>query len=280
MITLPKIFNNGKETILIDTDMLIFRFASRNEYVIDFETQETFGLYKYQKDNPNHIIFSDLETAKIEIIDFIKSIEDYTGIPTIQTVSSPNNWRKEFCKTYKGNRQKTLRPSILGGLRQHIKDTLETLEIDRLEADDILGIYGTQYDNCIISSGDKDMLQIVSEHYDWTKRVFFKVEDNEARRFYYKQILVGDVADNYKGLISFGEAKSDKLLDKATEHYMNYCNKVEDNSVEVKRIDHFYIEHIIKAFKDKGMTMEYLNSQMVLAKILKEPKIRTRMIKY
>jgi len=258
--------------LLLDTDMLIFKIASRNEFVLDFETQETFGLYKYNENNPNHIIVNTLETALAEFDNSHKQFEDDTGMFIVHCLSSKNNFRKNFYSEYKSNRTQR-RPTILKDIREHVYKKYPYLEKDTLEADDLLGIYGSNFKEVTIASGDKDMKQIICNQYNWDTKEFFYVNKEDALKFFYKQVLIGDPVDGYKGLIGIGSVKADKILEKAEEHYINYCNKIEDNTQKKRILESFYLEHIINEYKIKKMTMEYLNIQMVMAKILTEDKL-------
>ena len=266
------------EMLLLDTDMIIFKIASRNEYVLDFETNEKLGLYKYDEKNPNHIIHNTLDTAIQELEDYHEELEDRTGMFLVHCLSSKNNFRKNFYPVYKSNRTQR-RPSILKDLREYVIKRFPYLEKDTYEADDLLGIYGTNYDFVTIASGDKDMKQIVTKQYDWKEHKFFNVEQEEATRFYYKQILIGDPVDGYKGLPSCGDVKSEKILDKAEEHYINYCNKIEDNTKVKRNLESFYMEHILNEYKKKEMSLKYLNIQMVMANILKVDYIDLELLK-
>lgn len=258
--------NLGKRILLLDTDMIIFRFASRNEFVLNFNEEHTGYLYIYKEDNPNMFIHSNLELAKEEIKQYLKQIEEETGLFVVNAISSKSNFRKDFYKEYKANRTGR-RPSILEKLREYVIDNFPSIQKEGYEADDLLGIFGMNH-NAIISSGDKDMLQIPCDQYNWDTKEFFTISENDAIRFYYKQILLGDSVDNYKGLTGVGDKKAEKILEKAEEHYINYCNKIEDNTQHKRTLESFYLEHIVEEYKKKEMSDGYLNIQMVMAKIL------------
>lgn len=271
-----KYLETGK-ILMLDSDMLIFKIASRNEFVLDFENNKVLGLYKYDENNPNHIIINTLDTAIEEFREVHNTLQENTKMFVVHCLSSKNNFRKNFFPEYKSNRTQR-RPSILKDLRDNIYKSFNYLEKDTLEADDLLGINGYNNSNVYIASGDKDMKQINCNQYNWETNEFFYIDKESSLKFFYKQVLIGDPVDGYKGLIGIGDKKADKILEKAEEHYINYCNKIEDNTQKKRVLESFYLEHIINEYLAKKNTLEYLNIQMVMAKILTEDKINTNLL--
>lgn len=66
---------------------------------------------------------------------------------------------------------------------------------------------------CIICSVDKDLLQIPGKHYNFVKKEFCKVSEIEGLRNFYKQMLIGDPADNIFGVKGIGKVKAANLID-------------------------------------------------------------------
>jgi 5'-3' exonuclease len=64
----------------------------------------------------------------------------------------------------------------------------------------------------IIVSIDKDFMQVPGWHYNFVKKVKKQVTPEEGLRFFYKQILMGDSADNIKGIHRVGEVTATKML--------------------------------------------------------------------
>jgi len=135
-------------------------------------------------------------------------------------------------KEYKGKRMKT--PSELSGQFPMMRQLLDAFqlryfELEGYEADDIIGTLSKQAEEAeietIVYTGDKDMLQLVSEHItvNLTRKGITEVEaytPNEVMDRYGlepKQIidlkgLMGDTSDNIPGVPGVGEKTALKLL--------------------------------------------------------------------
>jgi DNA polymerase-1 len=118
---------------------------------------------------------------------------------------------------------------------------------DILEADDYMGILATRpgAPETIIVSDDKDMLTIPGKLFRLGR--LSTIDDNEARRYWMAQTLMGDPADGYKGCPGIGPARADKVLSKSGEQW----------------------ENVKREFLKAGMTEDYAILQARLARILR-----------
>ncbi|MBT2292221.1 DNA polymerase I [Paenibacillus albidus] len=141
-------------------------------------------------------------------------------------------FRHEGYQEYKGGRQKT--PPELSEQFPLLKDLLRNLgvpqfEIESYEADDIIGTISRQADEAgrqvMIVSGDKDMLQLASEH---TTVALIRKGVTEIELYGPAQLrekydltpeqiidlkgLMGDASDNIPGVPGVGEKTALKLL--------------------------------------------------------------------
>jgi hypothetical protein len=130
------------------------------------------------------------------------------------------NFRHELAVTapYKGNRTGD-KPVHLEAARQHMVDFWGALVYDGIEADDAIATNATRemeegYHPVIVSL-DKDFDQIACDRYDMVKDVTTSPEPLDATRSLYKQIIMGDVVDNIKGMEGCGKAMAAELLDGA-----------------------------------------------------------------
>jgi DNA polymerase-1 len=89
------------------------------------------------------------------------------------------------------------------------------------EADDAVSIIARDYyvcsgasDKYIIAGVDKDLLQIPGDHYNYVKDTIRYQASWEADRWFFYQLLMGDVADNIPGIKGVGPKKADKILAK------------------------------------------------------------------
>ena len=137
------------------------------------------------------------------------------------------NYRNDIAVTapYKGNRKDVKKPIHLPLLREYLQTAWAASVSDGQEADDDIAIRATELgDDCIIVSIDKDFMQVPGWHYNFVKKEKKYVTPEEGLRFFYKQILTGDNADNIKGIHRVGDVKATKMLaDAKTEQELYAC---------------------------------------------------------
>lgn len=138
-------------------------------------------------------------------------------------LSGENNFRYDIYPEYKANRPKE-RPRHLKDLKQYLIDRYNAQVSDGCEADDLLGIEQCTNTNTIICSIDKDLRMIPGNHYSFeisgkTNRTSWVrpaehafVEPFDGLRHFYTQCLVGDTADNVKGVSGIGKVKAQRVL--------------------------------------------------------------------
>jgi hypothetical protein len=130
-------------------------------------------------------------------------------------LTGKDNYRHDIAKTqpYKGNRKDAPRPVHLHSLREYLITAWDFRVADGQEADDAIGIHATlTRDNSIIVSIDKDLDMIPGHHYNPVKKDHYYVNDKEAIKNFYRQLLTGDKVDNVQGLRGIGPKKADKIL--------------------------------------------------------------------
>lgn len=139
-------------------------------------------------------------------------VGDYLGFLT-----GSNNYRKEIAVTapYKGNRTQE-RPKHYNLIREYLEKAWGCVVVDGQEADDAIGIKAYKFDNTedyVIMSIDKDLDMIRGWHYNFIKDNKYFVDDQEAIKHFYTQILTGDRVDNIVGLKGIGPKKAAKILE-------------------------------------------------------------------
>ena len=145
-------------------------------------------------------------------------------------LTGKTNFRNEVAVTipYKGNRKDVKKPKHLPLLREYLQTAWGASVSDGQEADDDIAIRATELDGQgIIVSIDKDFLQVPGWHYNFVKKVKKFVTPEEGLRFFYKQILMGDRADNIKGMERVGEVRATKMLAELTTEKEFYACCVE-----------------------------------------------------
>lgn len=193
-----------KRTVLIDGDILVYRFAASTQTVVDWGD----GVVTAQ---------GDLAAATVLVDDEIEQIAEATSADRVIVALSDTtaNFRKGFFEGYKKSRVSTPKPILYGPLREHLIDKHAAWIRPTLEADDILGIVATHPDivpgEKVIESIDKDLRTIPGLHYH-RKRGVEEVTLAQANRFFFTQILTGDRIDCYPGCPGVGPKKAEAIL--------------------------------------------------------------------
>lgn len=117
-------------------------------------------------------------------------------------------------KPYKGTRGET--PDWVKKWKKviidHFTDKWGFFTPDNVEADDVVAVLQGMFPNTIICTPDKDLNQVPGEHYDYKKGTFATVTPEQADRFFWYQMLIGDDADNIAGVPKIGPKKAEELL--------------------------------------------------------------------
>lgn len=148
-------------------------------------------------------------------------------------LSGSGNFRLDVCPDYKAHRPEE-KPVHLPKCREYLIDKWAAEVVDGMEADDMLGIEQTKdYDAAIFSSKspkledccgtvictlDKDLDGIPGWHYNWRKHSKYWVEEEEAERHFWSQMLIGDNADNITGIYNVGVKRAANIL-KDSDNY-------------------------------------------------------------
>ena len=190
---------------LIDSDILCYRVGAVTEEENENTAIETMAVYL-----EDMLMFDLLDCEEHELF-----------------LTGKQNFRFDVAVTapYKGNRKDKAKPKHLPLLREYLQVSWDASVSDWQEADDDIAIRATELgEDCIIASIDKDFLQVPGWHYNFVKKVKKHVTPEEGLRFFYKQILMGDSADNIKGMHRVGEVTATKMLaDFTTEMQLYKC---------------------------------------------------------
>lgn len=128
-------------------------------------------------------------------------------------ISGPDNFRYSIDPNYKANRVNTVRPEWLQPVREHLVVNWNAIVSDGIEADDNLGISQCmEYDETVICSIDKDLLQIPGHHYNFVTGVWTHISPLEGWKHFYTQLIMGDKSDNIPGYDGLMRPKIPKFL--------------------------------------------------------------------
>jgi len=187
--------------LIIDADVPLYKASFASE----IETEWDDDLWT---------LHSDLGTAKEIFEQEIEAIraEFPDDFPILLCFSGNNNFRKELLPTYKSNRKKNRKPLVLKPLKEWAQKTYESRTVDRLEADDLLGLYS--WDGIMVSI-DKDLRTVSGLHYNpnYPEDGIIEVTEDEAHYNHMYQTLCGDSTDGYKGCPAVGPKTAAKILD-------------------------------------------------------------------
>lgn len=175
-------------TLLIDSDLVAFRCSAS----VEPHGEEEIALLRADK------LMRDLLTNT--------NSESY-----IAFLTGPNNFRKKVNSEYKANRKDKEPPRWLQSCRAFLVQEWNAIISDGVEADDLLGI--AQTEDTRIASLDKDLRMIPGNHFNWLHNEYFYVSEFEGIKHFYKQMLIGDKADNIFGVDGIGPVKASKNLD-------------------------------------------------------------------
>ena len=172
---------------LIDADLVAFRCAASAE-----ENEVEVALYR-------------VDNLMQQILD----ASDSTSYNAYLT--GAGNFRKKINPEYKANRRDKEPPRWLQQCRSWLCENWKAVVSQGCVADDLLGI--AQTDDTIICSLDKDLRMIPGMHFNWIKMQIDSVNQQDALRHFWKQMLIGDTADNIFGIRGIGPKKAEKIIE-------------------------------------------------------------------
>lgn len=132
-------------------------------------------------------------------------------------IQGEGNFREQLAslKPYKGNRDPNHKPKYYKELGQFLIDEWKAEIVTGQESDDAIGIYQCNAGpmSTVICSIDKDMDQIPGYHFNWVKDSLYTVEEDQADKMLFWQMLVGDTVDNIPGITGIGPKRASKIID-------------------------------------------------------------------
>lgn len=226
--------------MLIDTDSIIYKAGYSNEHVfyhVFYKDNLEFPAmsFHYMKDAKavirdssefvvqKEVVIGPLAYSISNVKRIVSSIQDACKCyDFILVLSSRGETIKHaIAKTlkYKGNRDPNAKPAHYEELRRFIEKNYPTLCIDGVEADDVIGSLATKIGvgKYTICSIDKDLQLIEGNHFNYSTNESFYVTQEDAEDNFWTLMLVGDSADNIKGISGIGPVNSKKILNITTD---------------------------------------------------------------
>lgn len=186
--------------LFIDGDILVYRVG--------------FGFEDYD-------LLEHVEALDTTIRDIIEAFPDHK--PILVLSNPAKTFRHDIAVTlpYKGNRTQP-RPKFYNELRDYMLSEKDAQMSEAgFEADDHIGMNVNKKRGDIIATIDKDLFMIpAAGHYNFVKKELVKIK--RPAYYFWKQMLVGDKADNIKGLWKIGEKTASAMLDNAPTKDMRF----------------------------------------------------------
>lgn len=218
---------------LIDADSLAFSAAcaaQKRAWAVELEGETLCVIHKkkeaYELANQLEGSVDECHVLKPEGIarwyldKLVKGVLDNCGCDEYRMYLTPSTTFRNYYEDYKANRT-AARPLHLKAIREYMIKEWGAEVCDNIEADDALSIAGWDaWKNLsnlpLLVHIDKDIDQVPGEHLNWRRVERYNVTEEEARKELFRSMLVGDTADNIKGIKGIGPVKAEKILDKST----------------------------------------------------------------
>lgn len=228
--------------LVIDGDVFLYRFAFANQFKVRWDEETTSE------------VIHDFAIAADEMERFIVRLlrrvdcDDY-----IIALSHPRDFRFRIDPNYQIKRKDLVPPVHKEALREYIYENHPWIQMDWLEADDVLGIMATERPKeVVMATIDKDLRQIPGRLFDWHRDQFVKIKSADANHFFYTQVLMGDQTDGIRGIPKVGPKK-------ATAYLEDFYGEPEDK----------IWAHVLDVYAEHGLTPEYALQQARLVRILR-----------
>ena len=194
-------------SVIIDADSMIYASAM----------SESLSEAKEKLDNKLNLALNEIDDLGYVIDEFIVCSGSY------------GNFRKFISSSYKSNRVSE-KPQYLMELQKYCRTHWMSKFVLGVETDDVVASYWNALSylaerdsigqsNPIIVSIDKDYLQFPATIYNYERKTLVTINEIDAHRNFYTQMLVGDVADNVKGVKGCGVKCAEKTLSNLTSKY-------------------------------------------------------------
>lgn len=233
--------------VLVDGDGFVYRAGfsvERTHYCVTSFDDGTFAEFlgadaAKHAAKPRDKIWSRREVGSLE--DAIRNLNGMLkraieasggsgdGPPFIYLSPTGGTFRDSIAtvRKYKGNRDTHARPVYYPDLREYCVSTMGAMVAVGEEADDRISWTAremqSQGKDVVIIGNDKDLVQIPGTHYNWEWNEIVTVTEDDAKIWFWCQVLGGDPGDNVPGCWKFGYAKA--------KYFITNCRGLSDEEV-------------------------------------------------
>ena len=191
--------------LLLDSDMLLFRAVAAS-------------CTECELDDDIHVAWGDGVAARDIYWDSVYDLCERSGVgevsDAIHCFTSRSQFRRDLFPEYKSQRKQPKPMGYKSLLQEIMAGTKDAFRLDLIEADDLIGIFAGIYkdEGYVVASGDKDLRQIPGHHI-WIDKELAHINDEEAQRHFYSQILTGDSTDGIPGCPSIGPKTAEPIIE-------------------------------------------------------------------
>lgn len=205
VIEFNEVLNNSKEPkiVVIDGDFILYSATHPFKVVKEDSTVE------YVPKTEQEVFRTANEIVK-DILSKLK-LRSYIGL-----LGNGLNYRYEIYPDYKANRKNKPKPEHFKELKAHLVAKWGFNLVDHCEVDDAVISYTYHHRNTIIVSPDKDLWMTPGNHYNPNKREYVSTTMTSAHEYFWKSMVIGDNADNIKGIPGKGVVFTNRMWDKYT----------------------------------------------------------------
>lgn len=189
--------------------------SSLNEYLKDIAENDAEAEYSWESNLSVEPLNHVLSTVK-RMLSNIQEAVKADGM--LVFLSGPTNFRDSVAtiKKYKANRDKTRKPIHHKDIVEYLRATHHAILSNGCEADDMLADVSAALTKLgyepVVCSLDKDLLQIPGKYYDFVMNRRYQIDEVEARRSLWRQVLSGDSTDNIPGIYGCGPSTAKAII--------------------------------------------------------------------
>lgn len=198
----------------------------------------------YNKPNKKgEIIKKTLEESIKYADDLVRTILKDTKCDSyILALTVGKCFRYKIYPEYKGNRKYKQKLNYFKEIKNYLINKWGAIYNEELEADDIVNICRKKYKDSFIVSPDKDLLMLEGMSYNPKTREWFSVSKTQADHSFWTSMIVGDSADNIKGVKGLGPAYARTMLEYGNSDLLNKVlnSYLSISESEEEAIDSFY----------------------------------------
>lgn len=189
---------------LLDGDVIAYRASIVQQHEIDWDG------------DGNTTTHVSPEGAAVTALEMVQTWTNRCGAKSAYVMlSGDQNFRKVILPTYKANRTAE-KPLAYQAAVDALETGTDSVLIPKLEADDLIGIYGTDPRlNTVMVTIDKDLQSVPGRHWNPDKDPIRQIRTINARKadeYHLLQTMMGDKIDGYTGIPKVGEKTAHQIL--------------------------------------------------------------------